>query len=251
VDNSPTNQVGSADIAEIIKFDFTDYNGSVDYVGIANTAASAYGTPSYREPTPVLPGGAGSLVYRPVGGFGFDFTKLTGGAKTGDFLIRATYLFSDNTTQSIGYQFTGVAENANGQGNFSKVFVGFDALTGQWSGSSWIDSDLDSIKDAAELANGVATPNGSLAAGKAVLGIIEIDVENNELASPASTFPAEGFNVTNPRFYGAGAQTEIVPDFNYSFGLTLRDADQDSRLMTIAAAIDGTDPGALSTQVLA
>lgn len=223
----------------------------MDYVGIANTAASTYGSPSYQEPSPGLPGGAGGLIYKPVGGFGFDFTKLTGGAKIGDFLIRASYLFSDHTTQSISYQFTGVAENANGQGNYSKVFVGFDALTGQWIGSSWIDSDLDSIRDAAELANGVVTSNGSLGAGKAVLGIIEIDVENNELASPASTFPAEGFNVTNPRFYGAGAQTEIVPDFNYSFGLAVTDADQDSRLMTITAAIDGTDPGILATQVLA
>ena len=56
--------------------------------------------------------------------------------------------------------------------------------------------------------------------------------------------------MTNPRFYGAGTQTEVVPDFNYSFGLTLKDADQDLRSMTINTVIDGTDPNTLTTQVL-
>jgi len=41
-----------------------------------------------------------------------------------------------------------------------------------------------------------------------------------------------------------------VPDFNYSFGLTLKDADQDLRSMTINTVIDGTDPNTLTTQVL-
>ena len=162
---------------------------------------------------------------------------------------------------AVYYQFTDVSENATPNANYSKVFVGYDpdlnTSTGGWGAISWIDSDLDALYDTATSTTLAETLNGSwsVVAGSlptpdAITGIVAVEVENNE-PEPPTPFSAEGFNVTNPRFYSSGSQTEFVPEFNYGFGLSLADSDSDSQTMQIATMIGGTNTNPqLLTQAL-
>ncbi|MCP9801998.1 hypothetical protein KBY75_00245 [Cyanobium sp. T1G-Tous] len=265
IDATSKGVSGENDRKEAIKFTFVGYDEPASYyASLSATAAADFGTGAYDEPDVGLGVDDELSAYHPVAGFGFDFTKLTGGPKTGDFVMKVTYQWNNSDTfdyADIYYQFQGVAEDAKPGANYSKIFIGYNPdtniLTEGWGGISWIDRNTDPLLDLNSVYDNEEAPNGTwdidvvlsetFTAWDSIIGIVAVEIENNELPSKLN---AEGFNVTNPRFYSAGSQTEVVPDFNYSFDLTLLDGDQDASTMTVSTTIDGTDEGTLTTAAL-
>ncbi|MCP9928468.1 DUF5801 repeats-in-toxin domain-containing protein [Cyanobium sp. CH-040] len=231
-----TNQ--NLEFREAIKFTFTEH-GAYDYNGMAAQAAADFKAGTYSEPVP----GVDMGDYKAEGGFGFDITKLTGGAKVADFIAKATFELEGGGTTDVYFQFTDVGVNTK---HNPKVFVGYDMLTG-WTAYTWKDANGNSLRDGdplealngkAELIHGGALPDN-------ITGLDALEIYNNDVDGKSDTF-----NVTNPRFYSLGSRTEVVPEFNYSFDLNLYDLDFDTTTASINAKIDGKNTGSMSEQLL-
>ncbi|MGB5135640.1 MAG: DUF5801 repeats-in-toxin domain-containing protein [Prochlorococcaceae cyanobacterium] len=231
-----TNQ--NLEFREAIKFTFTEH-GAYDYDGMTAQAAADFKAGIFSEPVP----GVDMGDYKPEGGFGFDITKLTGGAKVADFIAKATFQLDGGGTTDVYFQFSNVGVNAK---HNPKVFVGYDMLTG-WTAYTWKDTNGNSLRDGdpleglngtAQLIHGGTLPDN-------ITGLDAMEIYNNDMDGKTDTF-----NVTNPRFYSLGSRTEIVPEFNYSFDLNLYDKDFDTTTASISAKIEGQNTGTMSEQLL-
>ncbi|MEX1323711.1 MAG: hypothetical protein AB1Z21_05870, partial [Synechococcaceae cyanobacterium] len=229
-----TNQ--NLEFGEAIKFTFTDY-GPYPYDQLAADAATDFKAGTYSDPVLGVDIGA----YKPVGGFGFDITKLTGGAKVADFIVKATFSLETGGPQDVYWQFENVGV---GKQDNPKVFVGYDAITG-WTAYTWKDANGNSLRDPGEVANGTAALINGAVLPDMITGLAAVEIYNNEVDGETDTF-----NVTNPRFYSQGTQTEIVPEFNYSFDLILADSDFDTTAASITAMIEGQNTDPLTSELL-